>query len=360
MMKYLTNWIYTHKLYETMHDCESFMKKRPTQADVARLANVSQAMVSYVLNDNTTISIPGGTRQRILYAMETLGYLPNRTARSLRSSKTLTIAVIIPDITNPFYPAFERGIQDIADQHDYDVITYNTDGLAEKEQRVLQSLLDGRVDGVVTVLFHTSATALFQLLDHNILVVRLEATRKEAGERPLDNVYLDNIAAAQTAVEHLIQKGHRRIGMLAGHEGPTFYRLIGYSLMLQNAGLPADEMLIQTGDFNEQGGYQAMRSLLSLECPPTAVFAANDLMAMGAYLAIKEASLKIPEDVAVIGFDNIPTAKLVSPPLTTIDQFQHRAGQRAAEMLFERMDGNSPISGRSEELPHQLIVRAST
>ena len=266
---------------------------------------------------------------------------------------------MIPDITNPFYPDFERGIQDVADQHEYDVITYNTDGLADKERKYIRSMLEGRVDGVVAVLFHTSAPALFQLLDRNIPVVRLEATHKNAGERPLDNVYLDNVAAAKTAVEHLITKGHRRIGMLAGHEGPTSYRLIGYSMMLEQYGIPIDEALIQTGDFNEQGGYEAMGALLAVTPRPTAVFAANDLMAMGAYLAIKEAGLEIPQDMAVVGFDNISTAKLVSPPLTTVDQFQHRVGQRAARMLFERMNGTAALSGRSEELPYQLIVRAS-
>jgi LacI family transcriptional regulator len=335
------------------------MKKRPTQADVARLANVSQAMVSYVLNDNNSVTIPGETRERIQNAMESLGYQPNRTARSLRASKTYTIAVVIPDITNPFYPAFARGIQDVADQHQYDVITYNTDGLAEKEHRYLQSLLEGRVDGVVTVLFHTSAPALFQLLDHNIPVVRLEAAHKNSGERPLDNVYLDNVAAAKLAVRHLIEKGHKRIGMLTGSEGPSSYRLIGYSLMLEQCGVPLDEALIQTGEFNEEGGYHAMQALLEQTLRPTAVFAANDLMAMGAYLAIKEAGLRIPEDIAVVGFDNIPTAKLVSPPLTTVDQFQRRVGQRAAEMLFERLIGIPSPLGRSEELPHQLIIRAS-
>lgn len=335
------------------------MKKRPTQADVARLANVSQAMVSYVLNGNTSISIPLETRQRVLDAIQALGYQPNRTARSLRTSKTYTIGVIIPDITNPFYPAFERGIQDVADQREYDVITYNTDGLAEKEQKYIQSMQEGRVDGIVSVLFHTSAPALFPLLDQNIPIVRLEATRKDAGERPLDNIYLDNVAAARTAVQYLIDRGHRRIGILAGHEGPIRYRFLGYCQALEHAGIAVAENLVQTSDFNEAGGYAAMRALLQLDSRPTAVFATNDLMAMGAYLAIKEAGLRIPQDVAVIGFDNIPTAKLVSPPLTTIDQFQRDVGRRAATMLFERLNGLAPPTGRSEEHPHQLIVRES-
>jgi LacI family transcriptional regulator len=339
---------------------ESFtVKKRPTQADVARLANVSQAMVSYVLNDSSSISIPDETRQRILDAIGQLGYQPNRTARSLRTSKTYTIAAIIPDITNPFYPAFERGIQDVADQCDYDVITYNTDGLADKERKHILSIQEGRVDGVVAVLFHTSAPGLFPLLDQNIPVVRLEATRKVAGERPLDNIFLDNVAAAREAVAYLIGKGHRRIGMLAGPEGPTHYRIIGYANALEDHAITVEKELIQVGEFNEQGGYQAMLAMLALQPRPTAVFAANDLMAMGAYIAIKEAGLRIPHDVAVVGFDNIPTAKLVSPPLTTIDQDQREVGRRAAEMLFERLEGRAPAVGRGEERPHRLIIRES-
>lgn len=335
------------------------MKKRPTQVDVAHYANVSQTMVSYVLNDNPSVSIPEETRQRILDAIKTLGYQPNHAARSLRASKTLTIAAIIPDITNPFYPAFTRGIQDVADERNYDVITYNTDGLAEKEQKYIQSMLEGRVDGLVAVLFHTSARGLFPLLDHNIPVVRLEATPKAAGSRPLDNIYLDNMAAAQSAVVHLIEKGHRHIGMLAGREGPTHYRIIGYRSALEAHRLPVTSELIQVGDFDEQGGYQAMCAMLCLTPRPTAVFATNDLMAMGAYVAIKEAGLRIPQDVAVVGFDNIPTSKLVSPSLTTVDLFQHQVGQRASEMLFERLAGNVPDRGRSEQRPWHLVIRDS-
>ena len=129
------------------------IKKNPTQIDVARLANVSQAMVSYVLNGKASVMISPETRQRVLNAIEQLGYQPNRTARSLRTSKSFTIAVIIPDITNPFYPAFARGIQDVADQQDYDVMTYNTDGIREKEQKFLQSVMQRQVDGIIAVLW---------------------------------------------------------------------------------------------------------------------------------------------------------------------------------------------------------------
>jgi LacI family transcriptional regulator len=338
---------------------DSNIKKSPTQMDVARIANVSQAMVSYVLNGKESVMISPETRQRVLDAIEQLGYQPNRTARSLRTSKSFTIAVIIPDITNPFYPAFARGIQDIADQQDYDVITYNTDGIREKEHKFLQSVMQRQVDGIIAVLFHTNARELFPILDMNIPIVRLEAAFKDAGERPLDNLYLDNAEAAQGAVQYLIEAGHRQIGMLSSHEGPAHYRASGYRNALFANGFPLSDKLIRVDDFNERGGYNAMQALLDNNPALSAVFAANDLMAMGAYLAVKEAGLSIPGDIAIIGFDNIPTANLVTPALTTVDQFQEQVGRRAAEMLLERVTGDAPGHGRSEKQPYQLIIRES-
>ncbi len=333
--------------------------KRATQADVARRAGVSQAMVSYVVNKNTTISIPDETRQRILDAMDELDYIPNVTARRLRGSKTLTIAGIIPDITNPFYPSFARGIQDIADEHDYDLIMYNTDSSEEKERNYVQSLLQGRVDGLVGVFFHLSARNLFPLIEQNLFVVRLEAAYKNPGPLPLDNLYVDNIAAATTAVNYLINKGHKDIGMLTSNYGPARCRESGYREALKQCGIPIDEAKIRSGSYNEIGGHQAMRELLEQEASLSAIFAANDLMAMGAMGAIREAGLTIPDDIAVVGFDDITSAKLVFPRLTTIAQPQRQMGQRAAEMLFERLNGMAPNMGRSEEVPYKLVVRES-
>ena len=334
-------------------------KKQPTQADVARRAGVSQATVSYVLNNNTVIAVPADTRQRIQDAVRELGYIPDRAARSLRTRKTYTLAGIIPDITNPFYPAFERGIQDLADQHGYDLIMYNTDGSAAKERKSLRSVQQGQVDGLIAVLFHLNAQDLLPLLDMNIAVVRLEATPKRAGAAPIDNLYVDNIAAAQRAVEYLIGKGHRRIGMLAGQRGPGENRVLGYRSALDAQQLPINSDLIRSSDFTVFGGSQSMRELLALPERPTAVFAANDLMAMGAMNAIRAAGLRIPQDIAVIGFDNIPAAELVSPALTTVTQFQEQLGRRAAQMLLERFDGSAPEGGRCEEMPADLIIRES-
>jgi LacI family transcriptional regulator len=334
-------------------------KKRVTQADVAKYAQVSQAMVSYVINGNVT-SIPLETQKRILQAMEELGYNPNITARRLRSSKTLTVAGIIPDITNPFYPAFERGIQDVVDKQNYDLSIYNTDGTRAKEEKCLRSLLQGRVDGIVGVFFHLTARDLFPLIQQGIAVVRLEAMPKKAGKLPLDNLYIDNVAAAKKAVTYLIDKGHKRIAMLTSHEGPAQFRLQGYEETLKARGLKLDRNLILSGPFNETGGYQAMQKLLKLKPLPTALFAANDLMAMGAMVAIREAGHDIPKDISVVGFDNIPAAKLMQPALTSVDQFQHAMGKRAAEMLFERLKGDHVMKGRSVEMPYELIAREST
>jgi len=260
---------------------------------------------------------------------------------------------------NPFYPAFERGIQDVVDRHGYDLIIYNTDGDERKEEKCLQSLLQGRVDGVVGVFFHLRAKDLLPLIDRGIAIVRLEARPKQSGTLPLDNIYIDNIAAARGAVTYLINRGHTRIGMLTSQDGPARFRLLGYMEALQAHDLEIDEALIRSGAFNEEGGCQAMLQLLAVDPRPTAIFCADDLMAMGAMIAIREAGLSIPNDIAVIGFDDIPAASLLNPSLTSVGQFQRRMGQRAAEMLFERLNEETPVTGRSEEMPYQLMLRES-
>lgn len=334
-------------------------KSRPTQHDVARLAGVSRAAVSHVLNNNTAIAIPLETRQRIFQAMETLGYVPDRSAQSLRTRKTYTIASVIPDITNPFYPAFQRGIQDVTRRHGYDLIMYNTDGDPEQERKVLRSVQQGRVDGVIVVLFRSQAEDLRQLVESGTSVVSLAGP--EATDLPIDSVYVDNIAAVRAAVNYLLDKGHKRIGMISGAEAtpPQLRRIEGYREALLSHGITPDDHLILNGDFTDSGGYLGMQALLKFDPRPTAVFAANDLMAIGALRAMRDQGLRVPEDVAIVGFDNIPVADLVIPRLTTIAQFQERMGQRAAELLFERIAGTAPPVARYEELPFELIVRES-
>ncbi|NIS81975.1 MAG: substrate-binding domain-containing protein [Anaerolineales bacterium] len=333
--------------------------RRSTQEDVAKLAGVSQSAVSQVLNRNDS-AIPEETRQRILGAMDQLGYVPNKFAQSLRTKKTFMIASIIPDITNPFYPAFQRGIQSVTNQKNYDLIIYDTDEKEENEKRSLNSLQQANVDGAIVSLFHHGFEALKPLIEQGIPVVYWRGGPVEK-DLVIDLIFVDNVAMAKTAVSYLIGKGHTRIGMIAGLEDtpPRQDRIRGFCEALKEHNLPLDEILIQDGDFTETGGYQGMKKLLSLKPRPTAVFAANDLMALGAMLSIRETKLRIPEDIALVGLDDIPAAKLVHPPLTTISQMQEDIGRIAAEMIFERIEGTAPDEPRLVEMPYKFIVRES-
>jgi len=336
-------------------------KRRPTQADVARAAGVSQTVVSLVLNDSPLVSVAGATRERVLAAARDLGYVTDGAARSLRTGKSLLVASLIPDITNPFYPAFERGIQDVADSCGYDLVAYNTDGLRAKELRALQSVQRARVDGIIATPFQLTVADFAPLLDRGVPVVVFGELTSEPETPVFDSIYIDDHAAAGELVAYLIDRGYRPIGMIAGsgdvlrREG----RVRAYRQLLVERGLPQEEILARGGDPTEAGGYAAMRELLGRSSLPRAVFAANDMMALGALVAIREASLRVPEDIALAGFDDITVARLANPPLTTIAQFPERLGCRAAEMLFERLDGRVQGAGRRMEMPYELIVRDS-
>jgi LacI family transcriptional regulator len=219
--------------------------------------------------------------------------------------------------------------------------------------------LQGRVDGIIGVFFHVKAKDFRAVIDQQTYVVRLESKPKKTGSIPQDKIYIDNIAASRMAVEYLLEQGHASVGMLTSHEGPARFREIGYHEALKAYHIKDTNDLMSVGAYSEDGGYQAMSNLLNNGKHPSAVFAANDLMAMGAMLAIREAGFSIPDDIAIMGFDDIPSARLVYPAPTTVAQFQHKLGQRAAEMLMERLDGAVPESGRSEAMTYELVVRNS-
>lgn len=331
-----------------------------TQKDVARAAGVSQAVVSHVINQ-TDKAIPPETRQRVLDAIEKLGYTPNKAARSLRGQKSYAIACIIPDITNTFFPAFIRGIQQVADQHQYDLIIYDSQNSAEKERRYLCSLDGGHVDGAVMLLFYRDPETITKLLEKGLHLVSLEAGARSQNGQGHDMVYVDNQAAAKAAVDYLIGRGHTRIGILAGTKGtpPQRSRLAGYKQAIVDHDLEFEQAFIRCGDYTEMGGYAEMDSILVQAELPSAVFAANDLMAIGAMQAVQQAGLRVPQDIAIMGFDDIPAARLMNPPLTTVTQFQEEIGRQAAELLFERIDGHAPDGARAVEMPFEIVVRES-
>lgn len=337
-------------------------KQRPTQADVAKLAGVSRPVVSYVLSGDPSVPVAPDTRKRVLAAIEELGYVPDHSARSLRRGTTSTIAAIIPDITNPFYPAFFRGIQDVAARHGFDVIAFNTDGDLEQERKGLRAALAGRVDGVVITPLRVPNSELAAVVRQGVAVVTLAQGGVPDPSAAIDNVFIDNVAMAHAAVDHLVARGHSRIGMITGAIATPARggRAQGFLEAQRDLQISSDPLLMRAGDFTVEGGHQITGELLRMEPRPTAIFAANDLMAMGAMAAIREAGLRIPEDVALIGLDDIPTAALVHPPLTTIAQHPERLGSRAAELMFERLAGTAPPEGRQVMMPFELIVRGST
>lgn len=334
------------------------MKRRATQRDVARLAGVSQATVSIVLTGASTPSISADTWQRITNAARELGYTPNRFAQALRTNRSMTIACLVPDITNPFYPALIRGVQSVTDGANYDLITISTDGLPEREQHFLDWARQGRADGIIGVFFTLRAQDLKPLVDGGVPVVRIESAKKRGGEIPIDDIFVDSHAAALAVTRFLIARGHRRIGMIAGRGGPQGVRVDGYRQALVEAG--GTPQVVLDDEFSETGGSRAAKAMLASGERPTAIFAANDLMAIGVIQALREADIAVPGDVSVVGFDDISAARMITPPLTTVAQFQRDMGAKAAQTLMERLSGARQGAGTALEVPFSLIERAST
>lgn len=334
------------------------MAPSATQNDVARMAGVSQATVSLVLSGAAGKSIPAETVARVTEVARKLGYAPNRFAQALRTNRTMTIVCIVPDITNPFYPSLVRGVQSVAEKADYDVIMVNSDGQKEREQHFVNMALQGRVDGVIGIFFHLTAAELKPVTEAGVPIVRLEARSKKGGELPIDDVYVDNFAAAQDITRFLLEKGHRHIVMIAGRGGPQYVRVQGYEATLKATGLRSRVTL--DDEFTEDGGQRAAAKALQADGAPTALIAANDLMAIGAMSALRTAGKSIPADVAVTGFDNIPASRLVSPALTTVSQFQDAMGAEAARRLLARLNGDVTGPGGSHPHPFEIIERGST
>ncbi|MGE5620402.1 MAG: LacI family DNA-binding transcriptional regulator [Sphingomonadaceae bacterium] len=319
----------------------------PTIKDIAALAGVSPATVSRVLSGHITVK--DETRRRIEEAVQRLDYRPNFLARSLVLKETKTIGVVIPDILNPYYSGLVRGVEDEAQRVGRSVVLCNTDNKVGKETSYLELLEYRHVDGIILVSAGHSGEHLQGLLDRKIPLV-LASRRLDGVE--VDTVAVDNTGGAYEATRHLIQLGHRRIAMIAGNlflrTGQE--RLEGYRRAHSEAGIPIDEKLVVTkGSFQFQEGYAVMRNLLRRSYPPTAVFAANDILAMGAISAVQSQGLSVPKDVAVVGFDGIRFGELLNPRLTTVSVRTYEMGRMACRLLIDRLT-------RKKDRPPRLVV----
>jgi LacI family transcriptional regulator len=298
-----------------------------------------------------------GLREQVLRAARELDYRPNRVARNLRVRATRTVGVVIPDIVNPFFTAMVRGIEDALQSVDYTLLLGNSDGRAERERLYLDTLRAEGVAGILFVPSNDQPEAYASLGRSGVPVVAID--RSPVG-LDVDLVTVTNEDGAHGAVAHLCAHGWRRVGLVGGpsHLNVARERERGYERALREAGMPVDPDLVRRADFKEQGGYDAMRSLLGLADRPTAVFVANNLMAMGALHAIGDAGLAIPKDVGIVCFDDVPWGAWLQPPLTVVAQPASELGATAARILIGRLhDPAGPA--RKVVLPTRLVVRAS-
>ncbi|HIC93289.1 MAG TPA: LacI family transcriptional regulator [Anaerolineae bacterium] len=326
-----------------------------TMKDVARRAGVSVTTVSHVINETRFVSEE--LRARVYQAMEELNYRPNAIARSLRRQRTHTIGMIVPDVSYPFLAEVARGVEDRGFELGYNVILCDSDGDLERESDHIELLLERKVDGIIFVAAGESSSHVQALTEQGVPLVVCD---RELPGTEVDTVIADNVESGRLATEHIIGLGHRRIGCIAGPEGLCISdkRLEGYRRALEEHGLPLREELIVHSDFRCLGGYEAMATLLSLDEPPTAVFACNDLMAMGAICAASQRRLRIPQDVAIVGCDDIALASFTNPSLTTVAQPKREMGAIAVEMLVERIkEKDRPPAKRV--LPVELVIRDS-
>lgn len=329
--------------------------------DVAVLAGVSQSTVSRVLNENaSSIPISPETRQKIFAAIEQLGYQPNMIARSLRTQRTQMIAVMIGDISNGFYHPIVRAVQDVARLRDYDVLISNGDHLYENEMRFLQTVLRRPVDGVIIAPHRLSTEDLDKFIRRSkIPVVGVGA---QVTHPLVDVVGGTSEPATYEAITWLIrQKGHRRIGFMSVVDdmppGPA--RLKGYERAMADASLPIEDGFVQKVDFSMAGGQKAMEIYLGQAHPPSAIFAANSLMAIGATMTAQSAGFHIPEDFSIMGFDDIPEATIIHPKLTIVARDLANIGHQVAEILFERIDGKVTGPGRFFQSQWKVLERES-
>jgi DNA-binding LacI/PurR family transcriptional regulator len=329
---------------------------RATIIDVAREAGVSTTTVSHVLNGTRSVAEP--TRQRVQAAIERLSYEVNSLAQSLRSDRSQTIGLLVTDISNPFFTSLVRGVEDVANAADYSVMLCNTDEKPDKELTYLRMLRRKRVDAILMASTGVPQPLVDQLIGLGFPLVYFDRPAPGAAS---DTVVVDNIGGARDAVAHLLQLGHRRVGVISGLSGvgTTDERLDGYMRAMAEHRLPVDQALIRLGNSRLDGGFREMLALLDLPTPPTAVFTTNNLMTLGALGALQSRQVSVPDEMAIVGFDDFEWAAVLRPRLTAVAQPTYEIGSTATRMLIERIESRGGPEPRRVVLPTRLIVRES-
>ncbi len=303
--------------------------------DVARLAGVSTSTVSHVINKDRFVS--DAIRVRVEDAVRTLNYAPSALARSLKLNQTRTIGMLITASSNPFYSELVRGVERSCFERGYSLVLCNTEGDEQRMNRNLETLLQKRVDGLLLLCTETHQPSPAIMTRYPAIPTVMMDWSPFDGDS--DVIQDNSLLGGDIATRHLIEKGFTRIACVTGplDKTPARQRLEGYRTAMRRAGLPVPEGYEVIGDFEFAGGLRAMQSLLALPEPPQAVFMGNDAMAVGAYQALYQAGLRIPQDIALVGYDDIELARYMTPPLTTIHQPKDELGELAIDVLIHRM-----------------------
>ncbi len=343
-----------------MPKSKSFRLGAPAKiADVAKLSGVSAATVSRTLANPEIVA--KATRDRVLAAVRQTGYTPNVAARNLRARRSHMALVVVPNIENPFFAEVLRGIDETLSRRGYGLIIANLDNSPDKESRYVDLASAGQVDGVLLLCGHVLKGTSRTLIDADVPIVA--ACEAIPGGR-FSHVEVDNRIAAAAAARHLVELGHRRIGYVSGPAVNILdkARRAGFWDALAAGGLQASASVVWEGDFTFTAGERAAGALLGMtkKQRPTAVFAANDEMAIGFLKTVRAAGLRVPEDLSIVGFDAIEYAEYCEPPLTTVHQPRREIGARAAELLADAMAADAPVRPVAVTLAAKLLVRKST
>ena len=328
-----------------------------TLKDVARLSGVSAMTVSRVINGGERVSPQ--TRQKVEQAIAELGYVPSRVARGLIRQKTHTLALIVPDVANPFFTLIVRGAEDVARRADYRIILCDTRADLTIERDVIEEMIAHRVEGIaIAPVSDRSRSHLRRLTRYGVPFVLIDRTVPGVD---CDVVVGDSAGGARRLLEHLIGLGHRRIGLIVESDEVSTARdrREGYEQALRAAGLPLDPTLILRATVDPDGGFDGMRRLLELEQPPTAVFTVNNLVALGAIEAVRAHGLEVPDDIALVCFDDIEYASRLYPFLTVMAQPAETLGSLGTQLLLDRVEGRARDKSRVVVLPAQFLVRRS-
>jgi LacI family transcriptional regulator len=327
-----------------------------TIREVAKLAGVAPITVSRVINNSGYIS--DKTRQKVEAAVSQLGYVPNSLSQSLRWKQTGMLALVLTDVTNPFWTTVARGVEDAASEAGYHVILCNTDESPVKQEEYLTALLQKRVDGVLLV---PALDTLDDIQRVQALKVPLVVLDRRLSQPLADSVRCDSESGAYQLTRLLLERGHRRIALLTGaeHVATATDRVEGYRRALRAAGFAESDEIIFHGGFSLESGLEMAQQALALDPRPTAIFAANNFIALGLLKTLRASDLRVPEDISVVGFDDLPASLLIDPFLTVAAQPAYEMGAQATKLLIKRLAGSGAESPQEIVLPVEVVERKS-